>query len=170
MIEAVTEVTARAGYADASVADIIATAGVSRKTFYEHFRDKEECFLTAYDVLSKRLIRALVAVGEPYSSGARRRRAQVLAFLGVLAKNPPSARVFVVDVLGAGPRALRRRERVNERFANAILGDAAPDPVRRKAIVGGVNNVVAGALMEARPALLALAPSLSEFVERALRK
>src|SRR3954466_3544394 len=55
MLEAVTDVTAKHGYADAAVADIIAAAGLSRKTFYEQFKDKEECFLTAYDVVSKRL-------------------------------------------------------------------------------------------------------------------
>lgn len=169
MLEAITEVTAKAGYAEASVADVIAVAGVSRKTFYEQFRDKEECFLTAYDVLSDKLVRALVGVGADVRAGSARRRAQMAAFLGALAKDPAAARVFMVDVLGAGPRALKRRERVNASFAAAVLGDAVTDPVRRAAIVGGVNNVVAGALIESRTAdLLALAPPLSAFVEHAL--
>ena len=91
------------------------------------------------------------------------------AFLGALAKDPAAARVFMVDVLGAGPRALKRRERVNASFADAVLGDAVADPLRRAAIVGGVNNVVAGALIESRTAdLRALAAPLSAFVEDAL--
>ena len=44
------EVTAERGYADCRIADVIAYAGVSRKTFYELFRDKEDCFLAAYDL------------------------------------------------------------------------------------------------------------------------
>jgi AcrR family transcriptional regulator len=169
MLEAITEVTARTGYAEASVAAVIAVAGVSRKTFYEQFRDKEECFLAAYDVLSDQLVRALVDVGASLRAGPPRRRAQVAAFLGALAKDPASARVFMVDVLGAGPRALKRRERVNASFGDAVLGDAVAEPVRRAAIVGGVNNVVAGALMESRTAdLLALVDPLSAFVEDAL--
>jgi AcrR family transcriptional regulator len=169
MLEAITEVTAKAGYAEASVADVIALAGVSRKTFYEHFRDKEECFLRAYDVLSDQLVRALVGVGVDVRAGAPRRRAQMAAFLGALAKDPAAARVFMVDVLGAGPRALKRRERVNASFAAAVLGDAIADPVRRAAIVGGVNNVVAGALIESRTAdLRELIEPLSAFVEDAL--
>jgi len=164
-----TEVTAKSGYAEASVADVIALAGVSRKTFYEQFRDKEECFLTAYDVLSDRLVHALVDFGANLRAGPSRRRAQMAAFLGALAKDPASARVFMVDVLGAGPRALKRRERVNASFGDAVLGDAVGEPVRRAAIVGGVNNVVAGALMESRTAdLLALVDPLSAFVEDAL--
>jgi AcrR family transcriptional regulator len=169
MLEAVTEVTAKTGYLEASVADVIAAAGVSRKTFYEHFRDKEECFLTAYDVLSEQLVRALVGVGADVPAGAPRRRAQMAAFLGALAKDPAAARVFMVDVLGAGPRALKRRERVNASFAAAVLGDALADPLRRAAIVGGVNNVVAGALIESRTAdLRALVAPLSAFMEDAL--
>src|SRR4051812_48071138 len=76
ILEAVTEVIAKLGYADASVADVIAVAGISRKTFYEQFRDKEDCFLTAYDVLSARSVRSLVNVGAEVPSGPRRRRAQ----------------------------------------------------------------------------------------------
>ncbi len=67
LLEAITEVTAKLGYADATVADVIAGAGVSRKAFYEHFTDKEHCFLTAYDVLSERVLAAMVSAG-----GARR--------------------------------------------------------------------------------------------------
>ena len=76
LLEAVTEVVAERGYEGASVAHVIAAAGVSRKTFYEHFADKEACFLAAYDVLSSRLLRALGRVGSASrtrGSGARRR-------------------------------------------------------------------------------------------------
>lgn len=170
ILEAVTEVTARAGYAEASVAEVIAAAGVSRKTFYEHFRDKEECFLAAYGVLSDRLVASLVEVGAAHASGRARRAAQLVAFLGALHREPSVARVFMVDVLGAGPRALKRRERVNASFADAILGDAVPDPVRRAAVVGGVNSVVVRALVESRaPDLRELAEPLVAFVESALR-
>jgi AcrR family transcriptional regulator len=169
MLEAITEVVAQMGYGDASVADVIAIAGVSRKTFYEHFRDKEDCFLTAYGVLSDRLVKEIVGVGAAHPDGAKRRRAQVTAFLEVLSKDTAAARVFMVDVLGAGPRALRKRERVNASFAEAWLGGVIDDRVRRAAIVGGVNNVVAGALLENRGReLLDLAGPLSAFVEHAL--
>lgn len=169
LIEGVTVAVAKKGYAGASVADVLAVAGVSRKTFYEHFRDKEHCFLTAYELVSKRLIEALVMTGAAASGPAARRRVQVETFLKALARDPDAARVFMVDVLAAGPRALRAREKVNGRFASVVFGDAPIDPIRRTAIVGGVNNVVAGAIMQGRAKnLLELLDPLSEFVRCAL--
>jgi AcrR family transcriptional regulator len=170
ILEAMTEVTAKRGYGDASIADVIAAAGVSRKTFYESFRDKEDCFLTAYDVVSERLIESLVVVSAAHTDPALRQRAQVVAFLEALARDPTAARVFMVDVLGAGPRALRRRDQINRRFADTLLGGIVDDPIRRAAIIGGVNNVVAGALLEGSKAeqLRALGGPLSDFVQAAL--
>ncbi|HEY4177296.1 MAG TPA: helix-turn-helix domain-containing protein [Kofleriaceae bacterium] len=170
LIEAMIEVAARIGYADASVATVIERAGVSRKTFYEHFTDKEDCFLAGYEVVSDRLIADIVAASAGHKSDAARRTAQVTKFIATLAAEPAGARVFMVDVLGAGPRALKLREQVNRRFADALFGDAPVDEIRRTAVVGGVNNVVAGALLAGRGKdLLELAPSLSDFVRSALR-
>src|SRR5262249_13108973 len=135
----------------------------------EYFADKEDCFLAAYDVVSERLIRALISVGLDRAPGRARRRVQLDAFLAALAKDPAPARVFVVDVLGAGARALARRERVNMRFADAVLGDTTDDPILLAAIVGGINNVVAGHIREGRAsALPSLLGPLAAFMERAL--
>src|ERR671929_1894505 len=56
MIDAVIEAVAARGYAAATVADVIKRAAVSRKTFYEHFADKEECFMAAYEEINRHLI------------------------------------------------------------------------------------------------------------------
>jgi AcrR family transcriptional regulator len=169
LLEAVVEVTARAGYADATIADVIAVAGVSRKTFYEHFADKQAAFLATYDVVADRLIAALVATGAAHADPARRRTAQVERFLAILDRDHAVARVFMVDVQGAGPAALRRRAAVNQRFAEALFGDACVPVVRRDAVVGGVNQVVAAALLLPRPKSLArLAAPLAAFVRAAL--
>lgn len=164
LLEAMTESVGRHGYADASVAHVIEAAAVSRKTFYEFFPDKEACFLTAYEVLSDRLVAALGDLGNSLTAGAARREAQLTAFLAALDRDPTMARVFMVDVLGAGPRALRTRERVNDRFAELLLGDAAIS-VRRTAVVGGINAVLVRALQEGREKLVTLAPALAAFVE-----
>jgi len=75
----------------------------------------------------------------------------------------------MVDVLGAGPRALRARERVNASFAEAVLGTAV-SPQRRAAIVGGVNAVVVGALLEDRAQHLPQAiDELCAFINSAVR-
>ncbi len=171
ILEAMTEVTAKVGYGEASVADVIARAGVSRKTFYEQFDDKEDCFLTAYDVLSERLLAALVSAGREHENVKERLHAQFTIFLAGLSRDPAAARVFMVDVLGAGKVALRKRELVNRRFAEAVFGRANPkaSTVRLAAVVGGVNTVVAAALLENRAdTLLDLCAPLSDFVQCAL--
>ncbi len=168
MLEAITETVGKHGYAEASVADVITIAGVSRKTFYEHFADKEECFLTAYEVLSARLVDAMVATRED-RDGPIRRRAQIATYFDVLAKDPVAARVFIVDVLGAGSRALASRERVNDSFARAVLGTTV-DALRRTAIVGGVNAMTVTRLLEGGDAKLArLVEPVCEFIESAIR-
>ncbi|HEY1548151.1 MAG TPA: TetR/AcrR family transcriptional regulator [Kofleriaceae bacterium] len=169
LLEAVVEVTARAGYADATIADVIAVAGVSRKTFYEHFADKEAAFLATYDVVADRLIELLVTAGAAHADPDARRTAHVERFLKILDRDHAVARVFMVDVQGAGPAALRRRAAVNERFADALFGDARVPKLRRDAVVGGVNQVVAAALLAPRPkSLTRLAAPLVAFVRAAL--
>jgi AcrR family transcriptional regulator len=168
LLEAVIDVAARVGYAEMAVADVIAVANVSRKTFYEHFRDKEDCFLAAYEFVSNRVLDRLVADALQHREGAPRRRAQVTGFLQALADDPLVARAFMVDVLGGGPRTLRRREALNARFGDAILGESI-DPVLRKAIIGGINTVCAGMLLDDRAAELpGLAETLVGFLEDAL--
>ena len=168
MLEAVTEAVGKRGYGEASVADVIGLAGVSRKTFYEHFRDKEDCFLTAFEALSERFARALVAAGAEHPAGAPRRRAMMARYVEGLARDPLSARVFTVDVLGAGERALDARERVNASFGIAIFGRAVP-AARRTAIVGGVNALSIAALRDGDPAKLPqLLGPICAFIEAAL--
>lgn len=164
LLEGMIESTAKHGYAGASVAHVIAHAGVSRKAFYEHFDDKEDCFLAAYDVVSERVLADLIAAGSKRAGKSD----YVTGFLAALSQNLAVARVFMVDVLGAGPRALKRRDDLNHRFADQLFGDAGLDPTHRLAIVGGVNAVVASELLRPTPDLIKLGPSLSAFVKAAL--
>src|ERR1700694_5830109 len=64
LLEAVVDVVADKGYAATRVADIVARAGVSLATFYQQFRDKDDCFLAAYMAGSKRLFAAVETTGQ----------------------------------------------------------------------------------------------------------
>jgi AcrR family transcriptional regulator len=106
------------GYARVAVADVIERAGVSRKTFYEQFANKDECFLAAYDSTVDDLLATIDEALEALASdwlGAH--RAAVHAYLESLAASPHFAKAFLIEVLGAGPGALNRRAAVQERFA-----------------------------------------------------
>ncbi len=163
VLEAMAHQVGRHGYAATTVADVIARAGVSRKAFYEHFTEKEHCFLVAYEELSSRLVRDLVKEGATRSRGDRT-RAQLQRYLAVLSSDLFMARAFVVEVMAAGPRSLELREEVNRRFAELVFGHTSKDPQVRKALIGGVNDVVSGALLRGEKDLLKLLPSLTRFV------
>jgi AcrR family transcriptional regulator len=109
MLDAMAQVCAAEGYGGATVAAVIAVAGVSRKTFYEQFRDREDCFLAAYDaILAQFMGRVIAAYRQPELDWPERVHAAIEALLGFLAAEPAFARMCIVEVLAAGERAIER--------------------------------------------------------------
>lgn len=166
ILEAMAHLAGKRGFAQVSVAHVIERAGVSRKAFYEYFSDREDCFVTAYEELSERLVRDLMKEGERVQSGDRT-RAQLGRYLDVLSRDLPMARAFVVEVMGAGAKSLAARERVNRQFAELVFGHTSKDPIVRKALIAGVNDAVAGVLLgKQKTKLSSLLPSLVRFVNQ----
>src|SRR5262249_24743305 len=101
---------ARYGYAGASVAKVVERAGVSRATFYEHFRDREECFLVAYRGIVAG-VRAAIGSASAAADPAARPRAVLEALLDHAAADPDVARFLLIESLAAGaaPRAEHER-------------------------------------------------------------
>ena len=173
MLEAMADAVAEKGYIAVTVADVIGRAGVSRKTFYEHFRDKEACFLAAYDAGVEMLLAALldVELGDDLLEMAR---ARTRAYLEALASEPAFARTFLIEVVGAGPAAVERREAVHDRFASMLREtlDTArarmaelpepPDEVYLAA-VGATDAVVSRLVAQGRTAEL---PALEDVILR----
>jgi AcrR family transcriptional regulator len=117
MIDAVAE----RGLAGASVAHVVQRSGVSRRTFYEIFEDREDCFLAALDDAISRAGEHVIAAYETAGRRwAERIRAGLTAFLSFLDAEPAAGRLLVVGSLGAGPSAHRRRQRVLDRVTSAI--------------------------------------------------
>jgi AcrR family transcriptional regulator len=121
LLEAVGRAVAEKGYADTRIDDIVRGAGVSKKTFYEHFADKEDCFLAAYEASAEELFeRVRDAQGAPEGDWLERTRAGIVAYLRWLAAEPALARVFLIEVGAAGPRAAESRERLRDRYAELL--------------------------------------------------
>jgi len=170
ILTAVAEAVAGVGYAAMTVEDVIKLAGVSRRTFYEHFTSKEDAFLASYDDIAAQLLQALVTAFEGETTFVARVEACMRAFLTLLAAQPAYARMCIVEVLVAGPAAVERRTAVLGEFA-ALIDRAAraerPRPARPPALtsqllVGGVHEVVhARVLRDETPALPALLPDLA---------
>jgi AcrR family transcriptional regulator len=167
MLGAMAGAVASKGYANTTVADVVAGAGVSRKTFYEQFRDKEECFLAAFDAGVDLLLDTILAAqpADDDTTWLALMRARARAYLETLASEPSFARTFLLEVFAAGPRALERRAEVLRRFAQLFrdLHEEArrqfpqlppvPEPIY-VAAVGAINELVSDFAREGRAAEL----------------
>ena len=118
LLDAMISVSARSGYAAATVADVVRAAGVSRSTFYDEFASKEELFAEALhhgvEVLDAR-VQAAVRAESPWRS---KLRAGIRAYLASLEGDPQFARACLVEVHAAGPAALAVRTRALDHFAD----------------------------------------------------
>jgi AcrR family transcriptional regulator len=164
LLEAVGRAVAEKGYAAATIDDVVRDAGVSKKTFYEHFQDKLQCFLAAYESASDDLYEHVRAAQD--AAGAawlERTHAGIRAYLRWLAAEPALARVFLIEIAAAGPEALARRERLRDRYAERMreLQDtdvAVPDEIFH-AVVAAADDLVVRRLRDGSD-LLALEPIL----------
>jgi AcrR family transcriptional regulator len=172
------QAVAEHSYGATTIAHVVSHAGVSRKTFYEHFRDKEHCFLAMYDTgiafVLGRLTEALEAAEDP----RERLVAGLREFLTVLADEPAFCRSIVLEVWAAGPVGLARRRAVLQVFAGRYLEvnrqareeDPSVEPLSGDValgLVGAILECVSTRVEEGRTTELAeLIDPLSEFVIR----
>jgi AcrR family transcriptional regulator len=158
IVSAMVEVVAERGVARSSVAHVVARSGVSRRTFYELFDDREDCFLAAFDQAVTRATARVAPAYEQAGDWLDRMRAGLRALLEFLDDEPGLGRLAIVDALGAGPVALERRTRVVGLLIDAVdLGRrepcAAPGLKRLAAegVVGAVLAVLHARLTEPQP-------------------
>ena len=131
---------ASAGWRSVTVAHVVARSGVSRRTFYELFEDREDCFLAAFDHALGRASAVVVPAYEPQKAWRERIRAGLAALLGFLDDEPglgallrrgrprrgaaragaPRARARRAD--RRGRRGARRRQRARQRVPDAADG------------------------------------------------
>lgn len=153
----IAEVVATKGYAATSVADVLSRAGVSRTTFYDLFDDKLDCFLAACqmasDVLVELMAEELAEPEHPDDPTPFEKLERLLtAYLRTLAENPVLARVFLVEVYAAGPRAIQRRSDSLEQFVDLVaathpegtglLGPDADQRFAAEVLVSAVSSKV----------------------------
>jgi AcrR family transcriptional regulator len=120
LLDAVGRAVADKGYSGATIDDIVRAAGVSKMTFYQHFRDKEDCFVAAYEAAGEELFERVRAANTRPEGWLERMAAGIRAYLTWLAGDPALARAFLIEVAAAGPRAAECRERVRDRYAELM--------------------------------------------------
>ena len=152
LLEAVVGAVGEHGYAATRVTDIVSRAGVSRGTFYQQFRDKEECFLAAYAAGSRRLFRAVSEAGLTEAEPLARLHAGTRAYLQTIAAEPAWSRTFLIDIRAVPAAEDRRREvhgwyvdllRHWHRWARPRLGGHPVPDSAFEACVDAVNERVA---------------------------
>jgi AcrR family transcriptional regulator len=149
LLGAMVEIVAADGYQGAAVSRVVARAGISRRTFYELFAGREECFLAALD---QGIGRIAAQMGEAYARKDTWRegvRLAVATLLACLEAEPELARACMVEALGAGPAVLARRARVLQDLADALQAGAPTPPgagepplLTAETIVGAAFSVV----------------------------
>jgi AcrR family transcriptional regulator len=179
LLAAATAAVAEKGYVATSVADILRKAGVSRTTFYEMFRDKQDCFLAALRANAETVAEILdAAVADGPQDPLRRLDSVLGVYLDLLHGAPDLARVFLVDVYAAGPEAIEQRRRSLDRFVDIVAetyrgshGPLGTEPEQRLAaevLVGAVSSMVTNAVgagdVEALPGLRAPLMQLAERI------
>jgi AcrR family transcriptional regulator len=159
------------GYRETRVADVIARAGVSRKTFYELFDNKQDCLLATYDLVAEEAIRRIDLAYRAAKGWPDRMEAAIGALLSAALENPGAVRLYLLEAPAVGPAGIERRERSIVRFEQSLRealelapGKGTIAEVALKAIVGGLNRVVYRQALRGDSAkLIALAPDLTRW-------
>jgi AcrR family transcriptional regulator len=157
LIGALAGCVAEKGYAATTIADIVALAHVSKRTFYEHFGGKEECLLALYEHACGGLMKVIRGSGTVDQRWPQRLSAGVEAFLAALDSMPEFSRTLLVEMQGAGERAFRMRQETLRGFAQTIVDlveagrPANPDigplsMAQALALVGGINELLLQAI------------------------
>jgi AcrR family transcriptional regulator len=174
LIAAMLRAASELGYRKANVQDVIERAGVSRPTFYEHFDNKEDCFLTAFDTTATRLRQRIASAADKGGESWRNRlRFGLETLLHFASTEPDAARTLIVEARAASVEAVMRRDELLEHFAGCIdteVQDLLPDApsyssITSAGIVGGVEALLYSRLNKGEfETLDSLLPSLMYFV------
>lgn len=157
LLDAITTLSASQGYASVTIAAIVKEARVAKPTFYEHFDDKESCFIAAIDRAAEKGIAAVIGAMTVEAHPEQRGREALSAYLDFLASDDDRARLVLIEALSAGPvasahvmekRRLLARLFIQEREVSRERWPEFPpiSETRALAAVGATNEPVAAAV------------------------
>ena len=174
LIVAMLNAAADLGYLGTNVQDVIERAGISRPTFYEHFSNKEDCFLAAFDTSAERLRAKVETAARTGGDDWRERvRLGLEALVSFIGREPDTARTIIVEARAASAAAVKRRVELMDGFARCLestaeelLGDGHPHtPTTASGTIGGVESILYSRLCrQETDQLESLLPSLMYFV------
>lgn len=153
LVAAMIELAARKGYPNVTIAELVTEAGVAKPTFYEHFSDKESCFVEAFELSVEAAGAAITESLSPDDPVEQRIAAGLTALLRFFAEDDSRARLMLIESLKAGPAVASAVTDAHRRFAALYVlwreesrrqqPDLAPLSLTRGlCIVGALNEPV----------------------------
>jgi AcrR family transcriptional regulator len=164
LLQAMARAVGRRGYAETTIADIVGEAGVSKRTFYEHFASKGECLLALYRAASRRALAMLDPPVDPDRDLRSQVAERLREYFACLASNPVLLRTLFIEILGLGETGLRARRQANDELSAVVLRQLnacrlsdSPrlDAQQATALVGAINELVLQRIEQGRTEQLA---------------
>jgi AcrR family transcriptional regulator len=171
IVTALVDTVAEHGYNATTVAHITKAASVSRRTFYEHFADKEACFLAAYEMVADHIRASMRAAAESFADWPQKVRAALATMLRFLAGEPELARICMIEPIAAGGEIAARHRASMEDFVEILRagrpehGGERPLPAAtEETLVGGIVSLIVREISAGRTEQLEkLVPDLVEL-------
>ena len=178
LFKAITEAVNEQGFAATTISDLVSRAGISRRSFYEHFQNKEECLLAAYDAIVERLSQRLIKATASAGGWPARLEAFLRELFEAAGERPDRARLVCVEMGAAGAAGVQRwaqdaetlQRLIVDGFARAPGAGRIPEPVAR-AFVGALRRILYSRVRSQRSSralkaeLLRALPDLLAWVE-----
>jgi AcrR family transcriptional regulator len=171
IITALVDTVAERGYNATTVAHITKAAAVSRRTFYEHFADKETCFLAAYGMIADHIRESMQVAAEAFDEWPQKVRAALATMLRFLAGEPELARVCMIEPIAAGGEIAARHRASMHGFVEILKagrpqhsGERPLPEATEATLVGGIVSLIVREINAGRTERLeALLPDLVEL-------
>jgi AcrR family transcriptional regulator len=122
LIAAMSDSVADKGYRETTVADVVRIARTSRRSFYEHFEDRDACYLALFDAVNDALMAKVAAAVNPEEPWERQVDQALGAYLDAVAAQPALSHSFVRELPALGQAGSDRQLAVVERFARQLVG------------------------------------------------
>jgi len=149
LLDALAEVIAEEGYLNTTVHKILKRAGISRRTFYEIFTDKEDCFLVAYQEAADHVLVLVQRACRLGGTPEMRIENSLRAMLEFAEREPQVARMCIVEVMASGEKGRVRRAATMEQLTALVAavleercGNQDEALLRARVLVGGVHEMV----------------------------
>ena len=165
ILRALAAVVGEKGYPDTTVAEIVARAATSQRTFYEHFKNKEDAIVAALDSGSAHMLAAALPAFRRAPDWKNAVHDTIEAMFAFGAEEPEYARMGGVEMYAAGKRALDQREVVTEGMEGLLAPgyELRPDtpPIAAEAVGGALYSLLYDQVNKKGPETLpALVPTL----------